>query len=83
MIEPKMNPTYPWRRKADGMPTMVITLSALWSNATDRSPVSREYKARVRWMNRITPFSCSAHAIMSVRWTNQISRRRTAIRYQA
>jgi len=48
LIEPKMNPTYPWSRNADGMPTMVRTFSALWSNATARSPLSFENRERVR-----------------------------------
>jgi len=48
LIEPKMNPTYPWSRNADGIPTMVMSFRALWSNATARFPLSFENRERAR-----------------------------------
>ena len=46
--EPKMNPTYPWSRNADGMPMMVMTLIAFLSNAADSSLVSTENRESTR-----------------------------------
>jgi hypothetical protein len=37
LIEPKMNPTYPWSKKAEGIPIMVISHPARSSMASARS----------------------------------------------
>src|SRR5450759_5408099 len=37
LIEPKMNPTYPCRRKEDGLPTIVRKVPSLWSIRSDSS----------------------------------------------
>src|SRR3972149_3322493 len=81
--DPKINPTYPWRRNADGIPMMVIVLMALLSNSTPFSLTSFENKDGVRWSHFTPPFSASAHTIRSLRYSNQISRISTPIRYQA
>ncbi len=48
LTEPKMKPTYPWRRNADGMPMMVMALIAFLSNSTDFSLVSVEKSEMIR-----------------------------------
>src|ERR1019366_282470 len=40
--EPKMNPTYPCRMKADGMPTTVTIQLTLWSMARARGLILSE-----------------------------------------
>jgi len=37
LIEPKMNPTYPWSRNADGMPMIVMKRPSLSSILRDSS----------------------------------------------
>ena len=37
LIDPKMNPTYPWRRNADGMPMIVMNRPTLSSIRRDSS----------------------------------------------
>ena len=67
LMDPKMNPTYPCRRKAEGMPTIVMTLSALLSKADASSPVSFENRDRTRWTPRSHVVPVSAQAIRSRR----------------
>jgi len=67
LIDPKMKPTYPWSRNAEGIPTMVITLRAFRSNRYPSSLVSVEKRARTRWMYFMIPDSSCDQRIMSLR----------------
>src|SRR5690348_8953793 len=82
LIDPKMKPTYPCSRNADGMPMIVTvypTLSsiahALWLMLSDPS-VSALYS------HRCGPEVVCARRTMSTRHSSQISNNSTTVRYQ-
>src|SRR5574341_1194642 len=81
--DPKMKPTYPWSRKADGMPMMVIARIAFRSKARAASLTSVEKRDRARWIQLMGGRSCLARRMRSPRYSNHISRSRTPMRYQA
>src|SRR3990167_7805544 len=73
LMEPKMNPTYPWRRKADGIPMIVIAFTTFLSNANPASLTSFEKREMTRWIHRINGFSFCDQMMISLRYVNQIS----------
>ncbi len=48
LIEPKMNPTYPWSRKAEGIPISVITQPTRSSMASACSLMLVEPRVMIR-----------------------------------
>src|SRR3989304_2438685 len=82
LMEPKINPTYPCSRKADGMPMIVIVFTVFLSKATAFSLISVEKRERILSVHFFRPVDSPDHTIMSLRYSNHISRSSTTIRYQ-
>src|SRR3989304_6200689 len=82
LMEPNINPTYPWRRKADGMPIIVMIFTVFLSKATASSLMSVEKRERTLCIHFLKPVSSRDHTTMSRRYSNHISSKRTNIKYQ-
>jgi len=79
--DPKMKPTYPWSRKAEGMPTIVMMCTALRSNAIASGETFVEPSERIQYMSFFSPRLLCFQRTMSARYSNQISKSSTDIRY--
>src|ERR1035437_2566160 len=82
LMEPKIKPTYPWSRKADGIPIIVTTLTVFLSNATAFSLISLEKRERHLSIHFLSPVASPDQTIISRRYSNHISSKSTTIRYQ-
>ena len=67
LMEPKMKPTYPWRMKAEGMPTSVTIHPTLWSMASARGLMLSEPSVITRYSSRFHPLVVWENTTMSRR----------------
>src|SRR5512133_2331417 len=81
LIDPKMNPTYPCSRNADGMPITVTVYPTLSSMI--RAPVLMlsDPSVSALYISRRSPVVVCDIRTMSTRNSSQISSSRTTVRY--
>src|SRR6188768_3932187 len=82
LTDPKMNPTYPCSRKADGMPTIVTSRPTRSSTRNDSGLMLLDPSASTPYAIRFRPDDCCQATTISFRYSSQISTTRTAIKYQ-
>src|SRR5688572_22350552 len=80
--DPKMNPTYPWRRNADGMPTIVTKRPTRSSTRSASSLILLDPSANSPYAARTIPDDRCHAMTISFRYSSQISTTSTAIKYQ-
>src|SRR5512138_3213190 len=65
LIDPKMNPTYPWSRNADGIPIIVTNRPTLSSASSEAGLMLSDPSASVRYISRVRPLLLRAASTMS------------------
>ncbi len=82
LMAPKMNPTYPCRSAAAGMPTPASTRTTRWSTSSASSETSSTPRVRARYTVRRGSRASAAYRTMSARNTSHVSIT-TSVRYDS
>src|SRR3990172_1322187 len=82
LMDPKMNPTYPCNRNADGMPMTVMMRPILSSRRSASGLMSSLQSDSAPYSRFFQPVDARQVSTSSLRKSNQISSTSTAIKYQ-